>query len=152
MKFQKLVLLSLFMFAAVLSQAQTKPVAKFKPPKLFTQIGTFRDSIPVSVSDAENVMDKPLKVFDANKGVYTISSYIFIYKRKGVTEDEQTGKVSPTSNIIANLFKVTPLPQIWIDQVKDQVKAGDELHFVDVIAKDAKGQVMYAPNLKLIVK
>lgn len=132
--------------------AQTKPVAKFKPPKLFTQIATFRDSVPVTVADAENLLNKPLKVFDGNKGVYTISSYIFIYKRLGVTEDEQTGKVSPTTNIVANTFTSTPLPQIWIDQVRDQVKAGDELHFVDVIAKDAKGQVMYAPNLKLIVR
>lgn len=135
-----------------LSFAQTKPVVKFKPPQLFTQIGTFRDSVPVTVADAEALLSKPLKVFDGKGGVYSISSYIFVYKRLGVTEDEETGKVSPTSNIIANTFKTTPLPPIWIEQVKEQVKAGDELHFVDVIAKDSKGQVMYAPNIKLIVK
>jgi len=140
------------MLVSTLSFAQTKPIVKFKPPKLFTQIGTFRDSVQVSVADAEDLVGKPLKVFDGAKAVYTISSYIFIYKRVGVTEDEQTGKVTPTSNLIANTFKITPLPQGWIDQVKEQVKAGDELHFVDVIAKNAKGQVMYAPNLKLVVR
>jgi hypothetical protein len=141
--------LTIFSFAGF---AQTKPATKFKPPQLFTQLGTYRDSVQVTVAEAEALTSQTLKIFDGAKGTYTVSSYIFIYKKIGVTEDEQTGKVSPTSNIVANTFKVTPLPQVWIDQVRDQVKAGDELHFVDVIAKNSKGQIMYAPNLKLIVR
>ena len=133
-------------------QAQTKPVAKYKVPKLFTQLGGFRDSVNVSVQEAENIIGQPLRIFDDKKGVYTISSYQFLYRKKGVTENEETGKVTPTTSIVSSRFKITPLPDTWTSQVREQVKPGEELFFFDVIAKDAQGRVMYAPNLKLMVK
>ena len=89
--------------------------------------------------------------FDDKKGVYTVSSYQFLYKKKGVTENEETGKVSPTTTIVSQRFKTTPLPQVWIDNVRQEVKSGEELYFFDVIAKDAQGRVMYAPDFKIKV-
>ena len=133
-------------------QAQTKPVAKYKVPKLFTQIGGLRDSVSIPVSEAENIIGQPLKIFDDKKGVYTISSYQFLYRKRGVTENEETGKVTPITSIVSSLFKITPLPDTWLTQVREQVKPGEELFFFDVIAKDALGRVMYAPNLKIMVK
>ncbi len=132
--------------------AQTKPAtAPYKVPKLYTQLGEFRDSVSISAAAAENSIGQTLKVFDDKKGVYTISSYQFLYKKKGVTENEETGKVSPTSTIVSQRFKTTPLPQIWIDNVREEVKSGEELFFFDVIAKDAQGRVMYAPDFKIKV-
>lgn len=133
-------------------QAQTKPVAKYKVPKLFTQIGGLRDSVSIPVSEAENIIGQPLKIFDDKKGVYTISSYQFLYRKRGVTENEETGKVTPITSIVSSLFKITPLPDTWLTQVREQVKPGEELFFFDVIAKDALGRVMYAPNLKIMVR
>ena len=133
-------------------QAQTKPVAKYKVPKLFTQIGGLRDSVSIPVSEAENIIGQPLKIFDDKKGVYTISSYQFLYRKRGVTENEETGKVTPITSIVSSLFKITPLPDTWLTQVREQVKPGEELFFFDVIAKDAQGRVMYAPNLKIMVR
>ena len=133
-------------------QAQTKPLAKYKVPKLFTQIGGLRDSVSIPVSEAENIIGQPLKIFDDKKGVYTISSYQFLYRKRGVTENEETGKVTPITSIVSSLFKITPLPDTWLTQVREQVKPGEELFFFDVIAKDALGRVMYAPNLKIMVK
>ena len=49
-------------------QAQTKPVVKYKVPKLFTQLGGFRDSVSVSVQEAENIIGQPLLIFDDKKG------------------------------------------------------------------------------------
>ena len=133
-------------------QAQAKPALKYKVPKLFTQLGGFRDSVNISVQEAENIIGQPLKIFDDKKGVYTISSYQFLYRKKGVTENEETGKVTPTTNIVSSRFKLTPLPDTWTTQVREQVKPGEEFYFFDVIAKDAQGRVMYAPNLKIMVK
>ncbi len=152
MKHIKLFLVLVILAAGTQLQAQTKPVAKYKVPKLFTQLGGFRDSVNISVEEAENIIGQPLKIFDDKKGVYSISSYQFLYRKRGVTENEETGKVTPITSIVSNRFKVTPLPDTWASQVKEQVKPGEELFFFDVIAKDAQGRIMYAPNLKIMVR
>jgi hypothetical protein len=152
MKRISIFLLFSILIGAISANAQVKPVVKYKVPKLFTQLGNFRDSVNISVEEAENLIDQPLKIFDEKKGIYTISSYQFLYRKRGVTEDEETGKVSPTSSIVSSRFKITPLPATWANQVKEQVKPGEEIFFFDVIAKDAQGRIMYAPNLKIMVK
>jgi hypothetical protein len=152
MKFFKLLLLAFVLLSSQQLLAQTKPApVKFKPPKLFTQMGGFRDSVTLSVAEAENIINQPLKIFDDKKGLYTISSYQFLYRRKVVTEDEATGKPIPTSSMVAGTFKVTPMPPIWVNSVKEQVRPGEELYFFDIIAKDAQGRVMYAPDFKIKV-
>ena len=152
MKFFKLLLLAFVLLSSQQLLAQTKPApVKFKPPKLFTQMGGFRDSVTLSVAEAENIINQPLKIFDDKKGLYTISSYQFLYRRKVVTEDEATGKPIPTSSMVAGTFKVTPMPDIWVNSVKEQVRPGEELYFFDIIAKDAQGRVMYAPDFKIKV-
>jgi hypothetical protein len=152
MKFFKLLLLAFVLLSSHQLLAQTKPApVKFKPPKLFTQMGGFRDSVTLSVQEAENIINQPLKIFDDKKGLYTISSYQFLYRRKVVTEDEATGKPIPTSSMVAGTFKVTPMPDIWVNSVKEQVRPGEELYFFDIIAKDAQGRVMYAPDFKIKV-
>lgn len=142
------------MFAASLHvNAQIKPtLKKYKVPPLYTQIGGLRDSVNIPLSEAESIIGQPLKIFDDKKGLYTVSSYQFLYRKRGVTEDEATGKVSPANTIVSSRFKVTPLPETWVSQVREQLKVGEELFFFDVIAKDAQGRVMYAPNLKIMVK
>ncbi len=125
---------------------------KFKPLKLTTQIGTYKDSISVPVAVAEILISQPIKVFDENKTELMVSSYQFLYRKRGVTEDEQTGKISPASSVSSDRFKVTPLPGLWINTIKEQLKTGEELYFFDIIAKDAKGRVMYASNLKIMIQ
>lgn len=123
---------------------------KFKPPKLTCFLGAFSDSVNIPTSEAETLIALPLKIYDSKKVEYTISSYNFLYRRKVVTEDEQTGKVSPASSMSAGIFKQTPLPALWIEQVRENLKPGEELFFFDIIAKDSQGRVMYASNLKII--
>jgi len=125
---------------------------KFKPPKLYTYLGAVKDSVTIPVDVAENIIGLPLKIYDDKKTEYTVSSYQFLYKKRTVTEDEQTGKVSPATSMVSDRFTVTPLPPVWVTQIKEQVNKGEELYFFDVIAKDAQGRVMYAPNLKIITQ
>ena len=140
MKYIKKVFFLCLMLAGTQLMAQTKPAtAPYKVPKLYTQLGEFRDSVSITMAEAEKSVGQELKIFDDKKGVYTVSSYQFLYKKKGVTENEETGKVSPTTTIVSQRFKTTPLPQVWIDNVRQEVKSGEELYFFDVIAKDAQG-------------
>lgn len=151
MKYLKFFLLAAVISISIQASAQVKPVAKFKPPKLYTQIGIYRDTVTITVTEAEQLIAQPLKIFDAKKTAYSLLSYMFVYRQIGVTEDEKTGKISPTYTIKADIFKQTPLPQNWSANLKELIKPGDEIEFVEVIAKDAKGIVMYSGNLKIVV-
>ena len=125
---------------------------KFKPPKLKSLLGNRSDTVSVSVDEALHLITLPITITDDKKMAYTISSYQCLYKRKGVTEDEESGKVSPISSIVAQVFKTTPLSDIWIKTISDQLKAGEEISFFDIVVKDAQGRLMFAPNIKLAVQ
>lgn len=149
MKQFNLILFLLLFVAGSQVNAQTRSTGKYKPPTLFTQLGIFRDSVKLNINDAVSVINQPLKIFDDKKLAYTVSSYQLMYKRKTVTEDEETGKVTPATSMVASQFTSTPLSEIWVNSVRAQMQPGEELLFFDVIAKDAQGRVMYAPNFKI---
>ena len=157
MKYIKFAFIFLIAGSAMHATAQKKKVfkvqvvTKFKAPKLQTFLGSYKDSAGISATEATNLVATPLKIIDDKKNVYAVSSYQFLYKKRGVTEDEKTEKTSPVTTISSDRFKVSPLPAIWVNTIQQQVKKGEEFFFFDVIAKDAQGRVMYAPNLKLTI-
>ncbi len=155
------VVCSLLLAFASAGIGQTKPVKpvtqsqvqKFKPPKLYTSLGTKKDSlITVSVDEAVSLINQPLAVTDDKKAVYSISSYQCLYKRKGVTEDEETGKVSPITSTVVQRFTSTPLSEIWRKTISEQLRSGEEISFFDIVVKDAQNRLMFAPSLKITVK
>ncbi len=142
--------------AASVSAQKPKPAGqqtqKFKPPKLTCMLGNHADSATVVLEEALQLVTLPLRITDDKKNPYTVSSYQLFYKRKALTEDEETGKTSPTTSSVAQLFRETPISGIWKKNLLEQIRPGDELHFFDVIVKDAQGRLMFAPELKIRVK
>lgn len=130
-----------------------KPVQKFMPPKLYTSIGFKKDSvITAGVDEVTSLINQPLVITDDKKNTYTVSSYQCIYKRKAVTEDEESGKVSPITSIVAQRFSTTPLSEVWRKTISEQLKAGEEISFFDIVVKDAQNHLMFAPAIKILVK
>ena len=125
---------------------------KFTPPKLVSMLGIRSDSAVVFREEALQLITLPLKVTDDKKGIYTIASYQVMYKRRAVTEDEKTGKVSPVTTTATDIFRTPTLSPIWIKILTEQIRAGEELYFFDIVAKDAQGRLMFAPELKIKVK
>jgi len=142
----------LFCLFSLQANAQTKPVAKFKPPKLTTMLGEFKDSTGITKETAAQIIGLPLKIYDAAKKTYSVANYQLAYKKTGIREDEITGKLIPTSTLSYQLFTETPVSPIWIKTIRAQIKSGYELYFFEVVAKDEKGRVMYSSNLKLTIK
>lgn len=132
--------------------AKPKTFQKFTPPKLITMLGIRVDTATVYLEEAVQLVKLPLKITDDKKGVYTISSYRAMYKRRAVTEDEQTGKVSPVMSNVSDLFRTTPLSPIWIKTLTEQMRAGEEIYFYDIVAKDSQGRLMFAPELRIKIK
>jgi len=89
---------------------------------------------------------------DAAKKTYTLTYYQVLYERRVMTEDEETGKLTPTRTLVSDHFKTTPIPQTWVSQISSQLKPGEMIYFFDIIVKDAQGRVMYAPDLKLMLR
>jgi hypothetical protein len=153
-----LVLPFLIISATVQSQKPKTPVAKtpvlqkYKPPKLVAALGVRSDSATVFVEEAVQLIRLPLKITDEKKNAYTISSYQVMYKRKAVTENEETGKAIPIMSNVTDLFRETPLPELWKRIITEQLRPGEELFFFDIIAKDAQGRLMFAPDLKIKIK
>ena len=135
-----------------------KPVSKpggfqkYTPPKLTTMLGIRSDSATVVFEEAVQLIKLPLKVTDDKKNVYSISSYRAMYKRRAVTEDEQTGKAIPITSTVTDIFKTTPLSPIWIKILSEQLRTGEEIYFSDIVVKDAQGRLMFAPDLRIKVK
>jgi hypothetical protein len=148
-------LLVLSLSVTVLSFAQNpaNPIVKFKPPVVKSYLSTYTGSdVSVSVEEAKSIISLPLKVLDESKNNYTVNSYQFIYKRIGVVMDDTSGKITPESDIVAQQFTSTPLSSIWINTIKDELHAGEELYFFDIIVKDNQGRLFFAPELKISVK
>jgi hypothetical protein len=154
----KFILFSLLSFTMASTEAQIKTVgkptlyAKFKAPKLTASLGGYKDSSFVPALTADAIMGAKLNVVDAKNVAYTLSSYQFLYRKIVVSEDEATGKAYNTTSVKSSLFKVSPLPAIWLSAVRENLRPGEEIIFFDIIVKDAQGRFMYAPNLKLTVK
>lgn len=128
------------------------PVTKFKPPVVKTFLGRNEKEATVTVDEANQLVNLPLKITDDKNNVYTISSYQFMYKKKSVIENEETGKKEIVFGTTADLFKSTPLPKVWQDNINGGIQKGEELFFFDVIVNDKLNRKFFAPNIKIIVK
>ncbi len=127
-------------------------VPKFKPPVVKSYLGANTNGAAVTKEEASQLIALPLKITDEKKNTYTIDSYHFLYKRKGAIQDEETGKKSVTFTNLADLFKTTPLPTVWIDNIKDGFQKDEELYFFDIMVKDNKNRKFFAPDLKITIQ
>lgn len=146
-------------FAGNISLAQApakrtvKPIEKYKPPVVQSYLGNITGKAATAgVEEAKNVIALPLKIVDDKKNNYTVVSYQFVYKRIGITEDEETGKTSPESDIVSSQFTSSPLPAIWQNNISDGLHKGESLYFFDIIVLDKQGRRFFAPELKITVQ
>lgn len=146
----------LFCGAAAMCFSQEKTVItkvlKFKPPTVRTFLGDNQNGALVSADQGANLLTLPLKVIDEKNNAYVIDSYQFLYRRKGVIEDEQSGKKEVTFTIVSDKFFATPLPKIWIDNIKDSLKKDEQLYYFDIIVQDKQGRKFSAPEIKITIQ
>jgi hypothetical protein len=130
----------------------TSSFIKFKPPVVKTFLGRNEKETTVTVDEANQLVTLPLKIADDKNNAYTISSYQFLYKKKSVIENEETGRKEIAFTNTAGIFKTTPLPKVWQDNISGGIQKDEELYFFDVIVNDKQNRKFFAPNLKIIVK
>lgn len=126
--------------------------APFKVPLLYTTINNLKTKSVISADDAARVLNMPLVVKDDKNIVYTIASYLIAYYRVSEIIDEKTGKSEKVVNLVSQRFTSTPLPGLFLNPLIGYFRSGEDIMFVDIIVKDSKGRVMYAPDLKITIK
>ena len=127
-------------------------VPKFKPPVVTTYLGVNTNGATVTVDEAVQLIALPLKITDTKNNSYSIVSYGFVYKRKGAVEDEETGLKKISFTTVADKFQTTPLPKVWIDNLKNGFQKDEQLYFYDVLVKDNQDRKFYAPDLKITIQ
>lgn len=128
------------------------PVTKFKPPVVKTYLGKNSDTAIVLKEEANQLINLPLKIIDSKNNTYTISSYQFMYKKKSVIENEETGRKEIVFTNVADRFKTTPLPEVWRGNISGGLQKNEELYFFDIIVKDKLNRIFYAPDIKIRVQ
>ena len=158
MKFYPLIpFLAIFLVGSNVMHAQRPAKAPTTPgvakrPNVKPYLGKVTGTVSLSVEEGRQLITLPLKIVDDKNSNYTISSYQFAYKRIGITEDEETGKTSPQSDIAADRFTTTPLPPVWQKNVIDALHKGEELYFFDIIVFDKSGRRFFAPELRITIQ
>lgn len=134
--------------------ARTAPpsAANYKKPLVKSWLGKVTGTTTINAAEARQVITLPLKIMDDKNVNYVISSYQFAYKRIGVTEEEETGKTSVQSDIVADRFTTTPLPAVWQKNIIEGLHKAEELYFFDIIVFDKQGRRFFAPELKITIQ
>ena len=91
-------------------------VTKFKPPVVKTFLGRNENGATVTVDEANQLINLPLKIIDDKNNTYTIHLTSSCIRKRSVIENEQTGKKEIAFTTVADLFKATPLPKVWQKQ------------------------------------
>lgn len=144
----RMIALLLLVCISPYTQAQKKATPL---PKISTLLSQYKDTVRLSKEEVIKIIGMPLRIVDDKRVVYSIASYHVAYRRKAFVEEEETGKVKPTFSLAAERFVSTPLSDIWINSIRDQIQSGEEILFYDIIVKSPDGKVMFAPNFKIIV-
>jgi hypothetical protein len=154
--FKYLFCFSLVISVGNISFAQQKEVMtkvhKFKPPVVKTFLGINQNGAHVTVDEGNQLIALPLKIVDAQNHNYPISSYRFLYRKKSVILNDETGKKEETFSITASRFDSTPLPKVWINNIQGRLQPEEQLYFFDIVVKDKEGRDFFAPELKITIK
>lgn len=142
---------STFLYTSAQKDVITK-VPHFKPPVVKVSLGDIGSDSVVNKQAVAASLPMALKVTDVKGVNYPIESYQFVYTKKGVIKDDQTGRLLPTSTIQASRFFTSPLPKVWSDNVSNSLHPGEEIYFFDIVVKDKQGRKFFAPPLKFIIK
>lgn len=161
MKVKETGLLLFAIFLLMVASGQTKknankvtitPVTKFKPPAVKTFLGRNEKVATVTADEANQLVNLPLRITDDKNIAYPISSYQFMYKKKSVIENEESGRKEVVFGTTADRFTVTPLPKVWKDNISGGLQKNEELYFFDIIVIDKQNRRFFAPDVIIVVK
>ncbi|MEO6818097.1 MAG: hypothetical protein ABI266_07150 [Ginsengibacter sp.] len=146
----------LMIVPSLLSKGQEKSVIttvkKFKPPVVQTTWGNSKSDAKVTKDEAVKMLSLPIKIIDSSGRNYTIDNYRFLYRSKSLVENEQTGQKEVSFTVTSDKFVTSPISKIWIDNIVNGLQSDEQFFLFDVMVKDDKGRLFFAPDLKITIQ
>lgn len=88
-----------------------------------------------------------------NAGIsYLVKSFRMNYKFKSAYKDDETEQIKYRSDLRVGEFADTAqLSKVWIDSIKDNVKAGDTILINKILFRNKAGKFQLAPDIRIAV-
>ena len=117
-----------------------------------TYLGVNQNGAEVTLDEGTQLVGLPLKITDEKNNQYPVVSYQFLYRQKSYILNDESGKKEKVFTISANRFKETPLPKLWVDNIRQRLQSEEQLYFFDIVVKDKEGREFFAPEIKITIK
>ena len=83
---------------------------------------------------------------------YTVKSFRMNYKFKSAYKDDETEQIKYRSDLRVGEFTDTAqLSKVWIESIKDNVKAGDTILINKILFRNKAGKFQLAPDIRIAV-
>ena len=153
-RFIAFVFLLLVSFVSVAQNIKKSPITKETEQRIIYKSywGPFQsgNSLVAQVSAAAPA---PILVKDSAGVSYPVVSFRINYMFKSSYRDEQTQELKFINDLrVGDFYETANLSAVWIESIKDNVKAGDQILFNMIIFKNKAGKMQLAPELKIMVK
>jgi len=125
---------------------------KFKPPVVKTYLGVNQNGAEVTLDEGTQLVGLPLKITDEKNSQYPVVSYQFLYRQKSYILNDETGEKEKVFTISADPFQETPLPKLWVENIRQRLQPEEQLYFFDIVVKDKEGREFFAPEIKITIK
>jgi hypothetical protein len=125
---------------------------KFKPPVVKTYLGVNQNGAEVTLDEGTQLVGLPLKITDEKNNQYPVVSYQFLYRQKSYILNDETGEKEKVFTISADRFQETPLPKLWVENIRQRLQPEEQLYFFDIVVKDKEGREFFAPEIKITIK
>ncbi len=86
-----------------------------------------------------------------NSGVlYPVVSFRINYMFKSTYRDDETQEVKLVKDLrVSDFYNRAQLTPEWVESIRDNIKAGDEILFNKIMFKNKSGKLQLAPDLKI---
>lgn len=143
---KKLLLLACLIFIGMESNSQPPkptPAAASKKLVLTPKFGAYTDSSKPFATDLKQIMKAELRVTDNTGTVWTIVTYRLGWRKKEMSDDYKTGqrKTVNTFNAVT-VDNSGKIPEGWQKELSENLQAGEQLLFEEIIAQDPKTKKM----------
>jgi len=142
---KKILIIATLVGSTTLALAQAKSSSAM--PKLASTWGR-NASGTLTPGQVAGLTDSSLRVHDDKGTNYPVAGFRINYTFVSTYKDQESGELKTTKEFRAFDFNdTTALTSVWKESIRENVKAGDEIVFNKILARQKNGKKVNAPSL-----
>ena len=142
-------LIVILVLTSALAMAQAKTSTGM--PKLVSTWGRTASG-NLKTDQLVRLTDSSLNVRDDKGNALAVAGFRINYSFLSTYKDQESGELKTTKELRAYDFNdTTALSTLWKESIRENAKAGDEILFNKITARQKNGKKYYAPDLRFKV-